>query len=1249
MKFEHPRRAIRPADGVGAALVVALMLGNPAAGEEFEFFENKVRPVLAEHCYPCHSAEAEKVGGGLKLDTREDLLKGGTDGVVVVAGDPAASPLIRAIGFGDPERQMPPPKKGGKKLPDAVIADLTRWVEAGAAYPATPPDRLKVAVMPWSFAPLTDPPPPLLRDDPRALAPVDAFILADLAGRGLELSPRADKRTLIRRASYDLTGLPPTPDEIDAFLADGSPDAFAKVVERLLDSPRYGEHWGRHWLDVARYADTAGDTADYPLPEAWRYRNYVIDSFNADKPYDEFLREQIAGDILAREGPPGRYAERVAATGYLALSRRFGFDSENYQHLTIQDTLDTLGQSVLGLSVGCARCHDHKFDPVSMEDYYGLYGIFASTRYAFPGSEQKMKYRAMTPLVPPAESREKWREMQAGFAALGLAPASVLRSLDEPDGDFEMQKVASGGSKGVLVPPWLYEGKVAVSQDAQSPFKHLHPFGIAGARVAADAGAYRIRQALPMLPATGVLHVNLEFRVAAGDPAASGRHRFALGPVDGAAVIDAWLSSGQLTLSGGEAPLVLPLAKPGEWHCLQLAIDRQGGTFSGSVGLPGSVTEFGPRRLPGTAAIAGVTIDSSGAEGRLPALDLDHFGIQETPVAPVSTTPSGVPAAGPTLAGLQAELQAVSGMDGDFEAQTDGAVPGLPWHPGPNSAVTIAAASQSPFRNLHPAGTRGIHLPATAAGTYNGFGHHLAKTWDATATGKLHVGFDVRSASGGETGTWRFHVGRSHTTAAVELGFNATELFRRSGEAREAVARLQPGEWHQVRLVLDLTAKTYTGAIATRTSRTEFSGDFGSGWEGPVDYLFIDSNGHLAGAKPALDADNFVFSESPLPPLDAPEVAAAGGSPEQRQAAIAELRRKIDQHRAEDQRRRAELDARLAAGPVAMAYGVAEGTPHAARIQIRGEPDKPGAEVPRSFIRALGQAELPPGVAGSGRLELAHWLSRPDHPLTARVMVNRIWQYHFGRGLVATSNDFGSRSQPPSHPELLDHLATRFIASGWSIKAMHRLILASATWQQAGSGGSPQAADVLAAFPRRRLGAEEIRDSILSVSGSLDPAPGGAHPFPPAPGWSYTQHGPFTAVYEHDQRSVYLMVQRIKRHPFLALFDGADPNSSTAERRITTVPTQALYFLNDPFVHAKALKFAGRLQAAGTDEPRQLELATRLAFGRPPTAAELAEAAGFLQAYRAELGPAAGASGGLEPLAAYLRVLFGSNEFLHCD
>ena len=377
------------------------------------FFENRVRPVFVEHCYSCHSAEAKTVKGAFKLDTREDFLKGGTDGVVVVAGQPEQSRLIQAVRQDDPDLQMPPKKSGAKKLPEAAIADLVQWVKVGAPYPETPASRKAAAPRLWSLEPVKDPAPPAVKHKAWPATSVDAFILAKLEEHSLQPAAPADQRTLIRRATFDLTGLPPTPEEVDVFLADRSTKAFAKVVERLLNSPRYGEHWGRHWLDVVRYADTAGDTADYPLPEAWRYRNYVIDSFNADKPYDEFLREQIAGDILAKQGSRDRYAERVVATGYLALSRRFGFDSENYHHLTIQDTIDTLGQSVLGLTMGCARCHDHKFDPLSTQDYYGLYGIFASTRFSFPGSEQKGRFRAMVPLVPVEESQSKWREFQS--------------------------------------------------------------------------------------------------------------------------------------------------------------------------------------------------------------------------------------------------------------------------------------------------------------------------------------------------------------------------------------------------------------------------------------------------------------------------------------------------------------------------------------------------------------------------------------------------------------------------------------------------------------------------------------------------------------------------------------------------------------------------------------------------------------------------------------------------------------------
>ena len=1247
--------------------VVLLMAGSTISAtgttsSDLEFFENRIRPVLVEHCYQCHSAEATKVGGALIMDTKEEFLKGGIDGPVVVPGDPDASLLIQAVRYDHPERQMPPPKSGGQKLPAIAITDLIAWVKMGAPYPETPAEKKRQAPRPWSLDPVQNPPPPPVQNSAWSRTSIDPFILARIEAGGLQPSPQASALTLIRRATFDLTGLPPTPEEIDAFLADTTPDAFAKVVERLLASPHYGEHWGRHWLDVVRYADTAGDTADYPLPEAWRYRNYVVDAFNNDTPYDQFLHEQIAGDIIARETPGEKYAQQVTATGYLALSRRFGFDSENYHHLTLQDTIDTLGQSVLGLTVGCARCHDHKFDPVSMKDYYGLYGIFASTRFAFPGSEQKNRYRALVPLVPVAESRSKWAEMQSSFASLGIAPSAVLRSLDDMDGDFEMQKPASGGSYGVVVPPWFYEGRVSADSGAQSPFKHLHPFGSVGATIPAEVGGYSMRQMIHPSLTRGLVHVNLEFRAATSGPDTTGVHRLTVGQ-PGAPAVEAFISHESVSFPTANGVMPVPLPKPGDWNCLQLTLDLEAGTFSGTVGTPDHTAAIATQPLsnPAPRTINFVALDAPEASpGLRPALNIDNISVQSSPIPRVSSShPAPTPETpGPAqaLAALQTELTTLTGMDGDLEAQTNGTPPSANWHPGPKSAVKISADAQSPLTNIHAAGSLGLHLPATAAGDYNGFGNQLPKPWSTEPGSQLYASFDFRCVPGSDggiaDGTWRFHLGHTPASPAVQLGFNATSFFRRSGDTHELVAPLEPGAWHQVQFTLDLTAKTFTGSIATRTAHYPFSGHFASGWDGgSIDYLFIDSGGHLAGAKPALDTDNFMVSADPLPPLTAPEVQPAGDPRPSRLARIEELRKKIEAITAAQESRRLEVEQQLAIGPVPMAYAVTEGTPHPAKIQIRGEPETPGAEVPRGFIQVLGHSELAATTTAtsSGRLELARWLTRQDNPLTARVMANRLWLYHFNRGLVKTPNDFGTRSEPPTHPELLDHLATEFVRSGWSIKAMHRLILLSATWQQS-SATSETAPDengsLYHVFPRRRLTAEELRDAILSSSGAPDRTPGREHPFPAAHTWGYSQHGPFAAVYEHDKRSLYLMVQRIKRHPFLALFDGADPNSSTAERRITTVPTQALYFLNDPFVHAKSLAFAQRLKADHRSEDDEIELASRLAIGRPATDLELAEAASFLAAYRAEAGTTGHT---VEPMAAYVRTLFGSNEFLHCD
>ncbi len=359
------------------SLVVFQSSSAEPTAEQIEFFENKIRPVLADHCYSCHSDKAEKVKGGLRLDSREALLKGGTSGAVITPGDPDASLLIKAVRYTDPEMQMPPKDK---KLSDAQIATLEAWVKMGAPDPrdTTGPkpltDIAEARARHWAFQPVTKPALPAVKKKRWVQTPVDIFVLAKLVEKQLDPSPAADRRTLIRRVSYDLTGLPPTPEEVEAFVQDRQPDAYARLVDRLLASPHYGERWGRHWLDVARYADTKGylpGGVERRYPFSFTYRDYVIRAFNEDKPYDEFLVEQIAADRL----PMGEDKSALAALGFLTLGRRF----LNNQNDIIDDRIDVVSRGTMGLTVSCARCHDHKFDPVPTRDYYALHGIFASS------------------------------------------------------------------------------------------------------------------------------------------------------------------------------------------------------------------------------------------------------------------------------------------------------------------------------------------------------------------------------------------------------------------------------------------------------------------------------------------------------------------------------------------------------------------------------------------------------------------------------------------------------------------------------------------------------------------------------------------------------------------------------------------------------------------------------------------------------------------------------------------------------
>jgi hypothetical protein len=1259
--------------------LITLGLAQATDDADVLHFENHIRPVLADTCFRCHGGE--RVSGSLRVDSQEALLAGGESGVAIVPGHPEQSLLIRAIRREDDVSAMPP--ENDKALRADQIAAFETWIRNGAVWPKNSV-RFEVKTH-WAFEPIRDVAPPAVKDSEWTRTSVDNFVRSRQEAAGVDPAPQADKRTLIRRTSFDLTGLPPTPDEVAEFEADSSPEAFRRVIDRLLASPRYGERWGRHWLDVVRYADTAGETADYPVPVAWRYRNYVIDAFNADKPYDQFLREQIAGDILAGQHPGMNYAEQVTATGYLAISRRFGFDSENYHHLTIQDTIDTLGQSVLGLSLGCARCHDHKFDPITMTDYYGLYGIFDSSRYSFPGSEQKQRIRTLAPLIPPAEAADAWRafDQQVGYISASLeagnelGPAVILRPVTDMDGDFELQAPAAGGSNGVLVPPWQYEGRIAVTTAAQSPFRNLYARGSVGASINTDAGRYRIVQALPSHHSPkndDHLYVNLDFRIAATTEPVAGDHRIQIGeqadhPVAEIRITakEVWLAT---TEQDSEASAYLATVRPGSWQSVQLELNRSSRTVTGrvftlNVANPTStehVTVEPSVSLPllsNPRAIGIIALENVPDGGRCPGIEYDNLAVQNVPIPPTSTSLPGAEV-GPNVAELTRQLQELVGIGGEFELQTEGTPPAFPWNPGPNSVVQASGRSQSPFRNRFMTGALGVFMPNRAE--YDGFGltlptaHRLSEN-PADSTELLHAGFDFRCAdvtAGGE-GSWRFYLGHGPgNSAAVELFFNGRTFFRRSGDAREAICEIHLGEWNQLQITLNLKTRTFTGSIQSGGSAKEFSGEVAAGWDGVVDYSFIDSFGHLPGVRPAIDVDNYDVSIQPLAPFDAPAIDESVADPNSKLARARIIHQQLAEHRKSPEQYRALLEA----GPFPMAYAMAEGTPHDVPVQLRGEPSQPGERVPRGFIRVLGGQQLDPAISGSGRLQLAEWLTSPVNPLTARVMANRIWQHHFGEGLVKTPNDFGVRGLPPANPELLDHLATRFIDSGWSIKEMHRLIMLSAAYQQSaqavlaepGSRASSLSdADLYGSFQRRRLSAEEIRDSILFVTGELDPEPGEGHPFPSSVTWGFTQHGPFSAVYDHNKRSVYLMTQRLKRHPYLTLFDGPDPNASTADRLGTTVPTQALFFLNDAFVHSNAERWAERLMAANSEATTRIRFAFRQAFGREPTGEELSDAEAFLDLYQSSLPASVSARSNVISLAAWLRTLISSNEFLHVD
>lgn len=899
-------------------------------------FVREVRPIFEKHCTECHGEKKQK--SGLRLDVKAAAFKGGdAHGASIVPGDAAMSPMMSLVTSKDKDERMPPKGDG---LSEAEVATLSLWIAEGAVWPDGV-DKAKVVDKRdhWSFKPPANPEPPQVKDTAWPRGEIDRFILARLEKEGLQPSAEADRVTWLRRVTLDLTGLPPTPEQAKAFVKDTRGGAFERVVDELLKSERYGEHWAQHWLDVVRYADTHGFEVNTERPNAWPYRDYVIRAFNSDTPYDRFIREQIVGDAM---GPEADAATGFLITASVLLPGQIGQD-EPSKRLARQDSLDeivmNIGQTFLGLSVGCARCHDHKFDPIPQRDYYAMQALVAGVEYADRNRR-----------VPEAE------KARANIAKWKTRIAEIERELN----GF-VPLVKSGGQRAPV--------------NARENVECFVP-------VKAKRVRFTIRATNSLEPCID------EFEV----------------------------------------------------------FNREGENIA--------------------LASTGTTASSSGDVVVADRHDLKHIN------------------------------------DGRY------------------------GNSRSWMANKREGGWVALEFP------------------EEQTIERIVWGRD-------REGTFKDRLALDYVIEAADAS----------------------GEW---RVVADAS-------------------------------------------------DRKMFDEKAKQP---PAFSLKGLSDEETKRAKPLVAEKT------------ELEAKSkAAEAVTQAFAGKFRAPDVINLLSRGDPEQPKDLVTPAVLSAIGDVKLANDTPEQQRrAALADWIASPQNPLTARVMVNRIWQGHFGTGLVQTPSDFGNNGARPSHPALLDWLAGEFIRAGWSVKHLHRLIVLSAAyWQSART--NPVAAEkdadarLLWRFPSRRLEAETIRDSVLSVSGQLNitmygrgfdlfDKRGGLSGFKPV------------EIFKSENRRRMIYAHKVRREPeaVFGAFDCPDAGQSTAARRASTTPIQALNLFNSQFTLAHADAFAERVKNdAGADAAAQIRRAYQLALTREPTAAELEDTRAVVEQHG---------------LAVLCRALLNSNEFL---
>jgi Protein of unknown function (DUF1553)/Protein of unknown function (DUF1549)/Planctomycete cytochrome C len=1110
---------VRNSSGYRAALLVSALLFSGACtlcsahllragyqtGDDSgrEFFEKKVRPVLAQNCYPCHSAQAKKLKGGLRLDSREGLLRGGDNGPAIVPGHAAQSRLIEAIGYGNADLRMPP--KG--KLPAQAIADLARWIESGAAWPR---DASALASVPkgakgssasanqtfdlqkrkrehWAWQPIKPALPPSVkqRDWPRTAA--DAFILAKLEERKLSPAPPADRRTLLRRVYFDLIGLPPSPAAIEAFVRDPAPDALARVVDRLLASEHFGERWGRHWLDLVRYAETRGHEYDYPAPNAYQYRDYIIRAFNADVPYDQLVVEHVAGDLLPepRLNPAQGFNESILGTGFWFLGEELHspVDLRQDEADRFDNRIDVLTKTFLGLTVGCARCHDHKFDAISARDYYALFGFLESSSYRLARFDSLEHNRRIAEELE--ELRRRSRPLLERALADALAPA--VRGV----GDY------------------LLAARQTLAQPSGEP-----PRGLDRAR------------------------------------------------------FERWVSYLRRAADDTRDPLQV-------WAGLATAHALRGPE---SVRLVSQRAAKG--RLDRRAAWPGtqVIIDYGRASARDWLADGVAFGLG--PALPGEPRLSGDP--------TRPLVRLVDRGAAEKDAFWDGlqVAPGTETDPGALGGLVRAGRT---IRTPSFALTTGrlYYLVRGTGQAYAAVDEH------ALIAGPLH-GQLVQGLQAGDDFRWIVHDlssyrgQRAHVefTARPDRDFAVAMVVQASQLPTETVEPNGP----VVQMLADQQTTTPAGLAA----------GYEALFQKAVDGFRCDRIVGAPEARGYAEIINWLLSHSELFPLEESATRRFRTAAQALQDQETQIRRRV------------QIESRLA-------LAMLDGNGVDEQVFVRGSPKAPGRPAPRRFLEALAGDGPLPIRQGSGRLELARQMTDPAlDPFIARVVVNRVWYHLFGRGLVASVDNFGALGELPTHPELLDYLSTEFVRQGWSIKRLIRSLVLSSTYAMSSrADASADAIDpqdlLLHRMRVRRLEGEAIRDALLAVSGRLDERAYG----PPVPvhltefqdGRGRPANGPLDG---DGRRSIYLAVRRNFLPSFLLAFDTPIPFSTVGRRTVSNVPAQALILMNDPFVHQQAGGWGRRVATEPGSPGKRIEGMYLSAFGRPPTPEETSACLDFL-------------------------------------